>query len=90
MARLDRKPGTTRRQFLQRGGSLAVGAAVLGMVAAGQSKSGFATISEAATAMAAVPDDRKKLVQPRAELRSAYDPLYRKYRQLADAIATLD
>jgi predicted dehydrogenase len=30
MTQANRKPGTTRRQFLQRGGSVAVGAAVLG------------------------------------------------------------
>ena len=64
----------------------AVGAAVLGMMAAGEQKSGFASVIDAATAMAAVPESEKKLVTPRHELISEYDQLYQKYRQIADAM----
>lgn len=64
----------------------AVGAAVLGMMAAGEEKSGFASVTDAVTKMAAVPENKKKLVTPRHELISKYDQLYQKYRQLADAM----
>ncbi len=67
----------------------AVGAAVLGMVAAGQQKSGFANVADAATSMAAVPQGDKKLVIPNHELTSEYDQLYQQYRQLADAMVRL-
>ena len=62
----------------------AVGAAVLGMVAAGTEASGFADIEAAATAMAAVPAGKETIVQPNSELRAAYDQCYQQYRQLAD------
>jgi L-ribulokinase len=65
----------------------AVGAAVLGMVAAGPEKTPFSSIAEAASAMAAVPDDRRDLILPRLERTEAYDLLYRRYRQLAHAVA---
>lgn len=64
----------------------AIGAAVLGMVAAGTKKSGFETVSQAATAMASVPADRKRIVTPRAEYDQAYKSLYRRYRDLASQI----
>ena len=59
------------------------------MVAAGQKQSGFASVTEAATAMAAVPEREKQLVKPRRELTSEYDQLYQKYRQLADSMLKL-
>ncbi|WDQ18137.1 ribulokinase [Rhodopirellula sp. P2] len=65
----------------------AVGAAVLGMVAAGPEKTPFSSIAEAATAMAAVPEDQRDLILPRLERTQAYDVLYRRYRQLALAVA---
>ncbi|PHQ37101.1 ribulokinase [Rhodopirellula bahusiensis] len=65
----------------------AVGAAVLGMVAAGPEKTPFASIAEAASAMAAVPEDQCDLILHRSERTQAYEPLYDRYRQLADAVA---
>jgi L-ribulokinase len=62
----------------------AVGAAVLGMVAAGPQASGFADIEAAATAMAAVPTGQETIVQPNPAHRAAYDQCYQEYRQLAD------
>jgi L-ribulokinase len=57
------------------------------MVAAGPEKTPFSSIAEAASAMAAVPDDRRDLILPRLERTEAYDLLYRRYRQLAHAVA---
>ena len=62
----------------------AVGAAVLGMVAAGQAKSGFETIGDAAHAMAAVKDSDRRIVQPNAGNVATYNRLYEKYRVLTD------
>ncbi|MEM6472460.1 MAG: ribulokinase [Planctomycetota bacterium] len=67
----------------------AVGAAVLGMVAAGRSKSGFEDVSQAATAMASVPDAEKHVVRPNQEHNAAYQELYRRYRELANKIQEL-
>lgn len=64
----------------------AVGAAVLGMVAAGQDKSGFASIADAAEAMAAVPDSKKTRVTPAPETAAVYDALYASYRATANAL----
>lgn len=64
----------------------AVGAAVLGMVAAGAEKSSFGSVSEAATAMAAVQGDQQRLIQPREEYIQRYDGLYQNYRRLANAV----
>lgn len=64
----------------------AVGAAVLGMVAAGEQKSGFKNVSEAAKAMAAVPSDRKKLVHPCGDASNSYNRLYQDYRTLAQKL----
>ena len=61
----------------------AVGAAVLGMFAAGPRRSGFETIAEAATAMAAVRADAKQIVHPDRQNAAAYDDLYDRYRSLA-------
>ncbi|WP_037249614.1 ribulokinase [Rhodopirellula europaea] len=65
----------------------AVGAAVLGMVAAGPEKTPFSSIADAASAMAAVPGDQRNLIMPRPERTRAYESLYDRYRQLADAVA---
>jgi len=62
----------------------AVGAAVLGMLAAGHEASGFRSIIEAATAMAAVASDQRDMVRARPGRTKLYDPLYRRYRELAD------
>ncbi|MCA9139538.1 MAG: ribulokinase [Planctomycetales bacterium] len=66
----------------------AVGAAVLGMVAAGQGKSGFANVADAARAMAAVPEEQKRIVRPNLELQGIYRDLYQRYRALAQKLAT--
>ena len=65
----------------------AVGAAVLGMIAAGSEASGFSSVSEAATAMAGVPEGKQDVVRPRSERTAAYDPLYNEYRKLATTLA---
>lgn len=62
----------------------AVGAAVLGMIAAGQSKSGFASVAEAARAMAGVPEAEKQIVKPNMAEKDAYRELYVRYRKLAE------
>ncbi|MCO8122021.1 ribulokinase [Stieleria sp. TO1_6] len=63
----------------------AVGAAVLGMVAAGAERSGFPTVADAATAMAGGQGDTIT-VEPRPQRHQAYQALYQDYRQLAAAI----
>ncbi len=64
----------------------AVGAAVLGMIAAGTEKTGFHSIVEAATAMTHVPDQQRKLVAPNASTFDAYQRLYQGYRSLAEVV----
>ncbi len=61
----------------------AIGAAVLGMLAAGPQLSGFATVSQAVRTMAAVAPDRRDLIYPRAERARRYDLIYHEYRQTA-------
>ena len=61
----------------------AIGAAVLGMIAAGHEASGFRTVIEAAKTMASVPDGRQDIVRPRSDRTRLYDPLYQDYRHLA-------
>ncbi|MEL7266628.1 MAG: ribulokinase, partial [Planctomycetota bacterium] len=67
----------------------AIGAAVLGMVAAGKEKSGFDSVSDAASAMAAVPESEKHIIHPNAQHADAYSELYRGYRTLAKHIQEL-
>jgi L-ribulokinase len=67
----------------------AVGAAVLGMIAAGPSASGFPSVSAAAQAMAGSSRKPASVVPPRTERSLAYQPLYQKYRELAVAIQQL-
>ncbi len=64
----------------------AVGAAVLGMVAAGSDVSGFRGLHEAATVMASIPPHLRDIVSPRAEHRDTYDTLYKRYLALAQMI----
>ncbi|KAA5545937.1 ribulokinase [Roseiconus nitratireducens] len=65
----------------------AVGAAVLGMVAAGAQRSGFADVTEASTAMAAIPHEHRQFVFPNPDHQTQYDGLYRQYRVLADVMS---
>ncbi len=65
----------------------AVGAAVLGMIAAGTEASGFSEISAAAAAMAAAPQEHFDVVGPRPDRTEKYNALYRRYRDLAAAVA---
>ncbi|OYP28995.1 ribulokinase [Rhodopirellula sp. MGV] len=64
----------------------AVGAAVLGMFAAGTDKSGFESIAQAATAMASVPEDQRRIVKPKLADQNTYDEIYRRYRKLAEQV----
>lgn len=66
----------------------AVGAAVLGMMAAGVEASGFSTISDAAAAIAAAPTAQFDVVEPRRDRTQKYNELYRRYRRLAAAVAS--
>ncbi len=67
----------------------AVGAAVLGMVAAGEHKSGFKTVSDAASAMAGAKPAECDIVQPGPDRHEAYRVLYKKYRKFGSAIEHL-
>jgi L-ribulokinase len=67
----------------------AVGAAVLGMIAAGKSNSGFDSVSQAATAMASAPRDQRKIVSPHTQYSATYDKLYQRYRSLASLVVAL-
>ncbi|MCC9601781.1 ribulokinase [Stieleria sp. JC731] len=62
----------------------AIGAAVLGMFAAGPSRSGFETIGQAAQSMASVDDVDRKIVYPNLGDRETYNRVYQQYRCLAD------
>ncbi len=66
----------------------AVGAAVLGMIAAGQDQSGFPSVAEAAEAMAS-GQGGSITVEPRSERCQAYQSLYQGYRRLAASIESL-
>jgi L-ribulokinase len=61
----------------------AIGAAVLGMIAAGPQASGFENVIEASKQMAGAPDGRQDIVCPRPERTKRYDQLYQDYRRLA-------
>jgi L-ribulokinase len=67
----------------------AVGAAVLGMVAAGSEKSGFSDVTEASRAMSNDPDANRIEVRSDAKVAELYEPLYQNYRRLGDAIRQL-
>ena len=66
----------------------AVGAAVLGMIAAGSDKSGFASVAQAAETMAGAKGE-SVVAQPRDERHAAYQTLYRDYRRIAETIRGL-
>ena len=61
----------------------AIGAAVLGMIAAGSEASGFQSVVEAATAMASVNHGKQDIVHPRPDRTELYNSLYENYRRLA-------
>lgn len=64
----------------------AIGAAVLGMVAAGKERSGFDNVTQAAQAMASVPESDKRIITPTVSNRENYENLYQNYRRLAQVI----
>ena len=64
----------------------AIGAAVLGMVAAGKERSGFDNVTQAAQAMASVPESDKRIITPTVANRESYEELYLNYRRLARVI----
>jgi L-ribulokinase len=68
----------------------ALGAAILGVLAAGREVSGFETPAAAIHAMAAPRADLEgrmaKTVTPDATTRATYDRLYARYRKLADVL----
>jgi L-ribulokinase len=69
----------------------ALGAAILGVLAAGHKASGFATAAAAIRTMAApragVAGRGPHQVRPNRSNRKAYDRAYEQYRQLADYLA---
>lgn len=73
----------TGRQIDVAGSGLAsaLGAAMLGAVAAGRAGSGYDTLAEAAANMAPSPEDSYR---PVAEHKPVYDQLYSEYRRLYD------
>ena len=60
----------------------ALGAAMLGAVAAGPDRGGHASLAEAVARMAPPPS---RVYRPDAHRRKTYDELYRCYRELYDA-----
>lgn len=71
----------------------ALGAAILGVLAAGKEVGGFATSSEAIAAMAGErpgsPERSLRTVVPNAEAHATYNEVYKRYRALADTLAKL-
>ncbi len=67
----------------------ATGAAVLGMIVAGQAVTGFASVAEAATALAGVPEAERDILHPHPERAVAYYDLYKEYRRWADVVVAL-
>jgi L-ribulokinase len=65
----------------------ALGAAILGTLAAGRSASGFSSAAAAIRAMAEphanVPARRARVVKPNRDARDAYQTAYRQYREIA-------
>jgi L-ribulokinase len=62
--------------------AVALGAAILGCLAAGEEVTGYAGISQAIHAMAQVREDL--VYRPDLDARRAYEGLYRLYRKLTD------
>jgi L-ribulokinase len=69
----------------------ALGAAILGAIAAGKQATGFSSTAAAVKAMAAARDDdparRAKVVAPQRGASKAYEAVYRRYRETADWLA---
>jgi L-ribulokinase len=70
-----------RIKLAESGQSVALGAAILGTLAAGAEASGHASVSQAIHAMARQREDL--VYRPDLRARRAYDRLYGMYRQLA-------
>lgn len=64
----------------------ALGAAILGALAAGRQATGFASASAAVRAMAS-PGESARTLRPRKQSARAYDKIYSDYRRLADFAA---
>ncbi|HEX2971036.1 MAG TPA: ribulokinase [Tepidisphaeraceae bacterium] len=67
--------------------SVAMGAAILGCIAAGRETTGYSTISQAIHAMSRLRTDLEYV--PDAKARKQYDKLYTLYRSLADNNGTV-
>jgi L-ribulokinase len=67
--------------------SVALGAAILGCIAAGQSATGYASISQAIHAMA--PEREDVVYRPDLRARKQYDKLYEVYRSLCAGDGTV-
>ena len=65
----------------------ALGAAMLGAVAAGSARGGHATLADAVARMAPPP---ARVYRPDARRQQTYDELYRCYRELYDAFGRTD
>jgi L-ribulokinase len=67
----------------------ALGAAILGVLAAGKEKSGFATPAAAIAALAGEKPGREStLVKPDSAATANYEEIYRRYRKLADMLVS--
>jgi L-ribulokinase len=71
----------------------ALGAAILGVLAAGAGAGGFRISAEAINAMAGAkpgaPERELRMVNPNAPAHALYDDVYRRYRELAGALVSL-
>jgi L-ribulokinase len=71
----------------------ALGAAILGALAAGEKATGFATAAAAVRALASparrAGDRPVRVARPERKARRAYGEVYRRYRELADALRAL-
>lgn len=65
----------------------ALGAAILGVMAAGKKASGFSSAAAAIKAMAAPPKETAVVVTPDRAANRAYAPLYQNYREMADYLS---
>ena len=66
-----------------------LGAAILGVLAAGKEKSGFSTPSEAIAAMAGQrPGRESRIVKPNKAAGTRYEEIYGRYRKLADLLVS--
>lgn len=65
----------------------ALGAAILGVLAAGRGTTGFASTAAAVKAMANPPGAKPHVVRPNRKHRGLYDSVYRDYRTLAEQVA---